>query len=1310
MDHRGIAPMDFTGNIAENWKFWIQKFKNYLVATGLNGKDEALQCAQLLHYIGDEGLRIYNTFQFKVAETNKIDVLIKRFDLYFQPKKNIVYERYRFLSRKQLDGETIQHFVTDLKNRARNCEFGELQDSMVCSMLVCGLQSDKIRERLLENGDITLEEALKICQSLEESRKHGQEIAEKQEVGAVMSMAKSSHSRMSDDGTADYRWRKGLKRITKGKEKVKSGYHDVQRPPSRSCGRCGTNHSYRNCPAYGKHCLSCNMLNHFKNVCRNKKIHGIDVDESSICTKNEYAFIDGIAKNDNSYEWNTSLDINNINVTFKLDTGAIVNVMTYQTFKKLKLNESCLQPTKMILKNYSNFVIPVIGQCKLKCIYKKYNYDLIFYIVKVNSPCILGLRACELLNIIKRVDIVKDVDILEKNDDLFQGIGCLKTYYKIKLKDDVTPIVHAPRKIPFPLIDEFKTLLGQMVKEKIICKVEYPTDWVNSIVLVRKPNGSLRICLDPKDLNKSIRREHYQLPTFDEISYKLRDAKYFSTLDAMSGFWQILLDKNSSDLCTFATPYGRYKFLRLPYGLNCAPEVFHRKFKEVFDIEGVEIYIDDILIYGKTVEEHDKRLLKVLEIARKNNIKFNKSKTKLRVNEITYMGHNISANGIKPDNNKIKAIVDMPHPTSRKGLQRFLGLVTYIGKFIENLSSLTKPLRDLLKKNRCFVWEKCHDDAIKVLKAKLTTSPVLQFYDPNKPVLISTDASKDGIGAVLIQNNLPCIYASKALTDCQKRYAQIEKELYAIVFACEHFHQYIYGKTVTIETDHKPIVQIFRKSLVDCPLRLQRMFIKLQKYDIQLKFKPGKEQFIADTLSRAYLINNDSKSNFDSEIESQVCLLKFKINATDEKYEKIKQATKCDQELIILREYIIKGWPKKIKDVNDNVKIYYKYKDTFQIADDLIYKDNRLFVPSLLRKEILSKIHYSHLGINKSKSLLRESFFWPNMSKQLENLIKNCMTCKKFERNKYSEPMIPHNIPNGPWKKVGCDIFYLCGKTYLLVVDYFSKFIEIAELLDSSSTKQVVLKLKSIFARHGIPEILMSDNGPQYASLEFKEFAKKWQFSHITSSPLYAQSNGLVERHIQTLKRLMKKCVYDNRDIYLALLQYRNTPISNKIKSPAQLLMSRRLRDNLPIKNNLLKPNRNNYRCIKQNLLVQQQKQKKYYDYKTRFNNSNFEANQKVLFKQKLSNDKWEKGLIKSKLNDRPRSYKVQMDNGNVLTRNKQFIQVAPEEELDSTNNDISSDSTGIDNSLEISREVYNVPPTTSSGRKIVAPDRLNYI
>lgn len=552
----------------------------------------------------------------------------------------------------------------------------------------------------------------------------------------------------------------------------------------------------------------------------------------------------------------------NISVRFKLDTGAQCNVIPEELCNKLGICN--FRKSNVKLTNYNGDKIITVGENNVECKVGNEVQIVNFQISRGNYVPILGLPSIDKFKLLKRNsnDEVYNVSIceIEKYGDVFKGIGQIKNFeYKIELKEGAQGKIEPCRHVPFKLMSRLKNELDSLEKMNVISKVEKATDFVSSLVMTTKPDGSLRICLDPQYLNTQIKREQLQIPTLDEITSKLCGSAWFSTLDANKGFWQVTLSENSRELTTFNTPYGRYCFNRLPSGLSSSPEVFHRVFTKIFkDIQGVEIYIDDILVYAKTEKEHDERLEKVLKRAKEYCIRFNKQKCKFKQKEVKYLGNILGAQGIRVDKDRIKAIVEMKEPNTLKELLRFLGMINYVSKFIPNVAEITAPLRELNKKGLNFVWTEVQQKAYDKLKQLLCEPPLLAYFDMNKEITLSVDASKDGLGAVVLQENRPVAYGSRALTETEKTYSQIDKESLAVLYGCTKFHQYVYGQKVVVETDHKPLVSIFSKPLNKCPVRLQKIKMALQPYDFKLVYKRGKDLLVADHLSRSYL-NDTSK-------------------------------------------------------------------------------------------------------------------------------------------------------------------------------------------------------------------------------------------------------------------------------------------------------------------------------------------------------------------------------------------------------------------------------------------------------------------
>lgn len=627
----------------------------------------------------------------------------------------------------------------------------------------------------------------------------------------------------------------------------------------------------------------------------------------------------------------------------------------------------------------------------------------------------------------------------------------------------------------------------------------------------------MRICIDPKPLNEALRREHFQLPVFDDLLTELAEAKYFTKLDLASAFWHLELDDESSMLTTFSTPYGRYRWLRLPFGLNVSSEIFQKRLKyAIDDLPGVKCLADDILVYGSSLLEHDRNLENLLQRCLRDNIKLKKEKFEYCKKEIIFHGHLLTTDGVKPDPEKVRAIKDMPPPTDSKGASRFCGMVTYLSRFLPKLADIMEPIRKLTHKGTQWAWNTAQETAFEKIKVSLSDAPVLAYYNPKLSLCIQCDSSQFGLGAALLQNGRPLDFRSRTLTPTEQRYAQIEKEMLAVVFALEKFNDYTFGQKTTIYSDHQPLVSIVQKPLHMVPRRLQRMMIRLQKYDYEIQYMPGKEMVLADTLSRAPLPESDGAIEFENISAVHDVITSKKL------LEAIKQATKEDTSLQSLKEVITNGWPKEKFMVPEDVKQYFSLRDEITSENDILFRGDRIIVPEKLRLNLMNRVHTSHLGINACLNRARECFYWPGMNGQLKDYISKCRFCREFDVRQTREPMELRDIPSRPWQMIGVDLFHYGGKQYLVTVDYFTDFFEMDEL-ETTTSITVINKLSSHFARYGIPETLISDGGPQFSSQEFKSFSTSWEFEHHITTPYHSQSNGKAESAVKEAKKILKK-------------------------------------------------------------------------------------------------------------------------------------------------------------------------------------------
>eukprot|EP00112_Aurelia_sp_Birch-Aquarium-sp1_P011735 Seg247.5 transcript_id=Seg247.5/GoldUCD/mRNA.D3Y31 product="Retrovirus-related Pol polyprotein from transposon 297" pseudo=true protein_id=Seg247.5/GoldUCD/D3Y31 len=494
----------------------------------------------------------------------------------------------------------------------------------------------------------------------------------------------------------------------------------------------------------------------------------------------------------------------------------------------------------------------------------------------------------------------------------------------------------------------------------VITKVTKPTDWVSNLVVAEKPNGKLRVCIDPQHLNQALKRSHYPLPITEDILPDLDDVKVFSKVDLKEGYLQIELDDDSTDLTTFHTPWGRWKFLRMPFGIKPASEHFQQRFDQALKgLTGIYAVADDALVTGKgktyseAMKNHDENMIALLKRCQDHHIKLNADKFRFKCDEIPFIGHLLTPDGVKADPAKIKAILEMEKPNDVSGVQRLIGMAKYVGKFLSSLSDICEPLRRLTHKDAVWNWNSEHDEAFQNIKNAFTKAPVLKFFDPNMQIEGQGDASSKGLGFVLLQDGRPVTYTSRAVTSAERDYSQIEKELLAKVFGMEQNHQYVYGREITLWADHQPLVSISTKPLASAPKRLQRLLLRLQSYDVKICYKPGKQMVLAGTLSRAYIpFQNDGRS--ETEKDTEIVHMANHLAISEPQLKEIQQATSEDETLKEVMTIIIEGWPAKKDDLPAKVHPYF-HKSELATQDGIYSTGPRDSHSSILPPKRLEK-------------------------------------------------------------------------------------------------------------------------------------------------------------------------------------------------------------------------------------------------------------------------------------------------------------------------------------------------------------------
>jgi RNase H-like domain found in reverse transcriptase/Reverse transcriptase (RNA-dependent DNA polymerase)/Integrase core domain/Integrase zinc binding domain len=1215
----------------KKWAKWLKNFRWWAIAVKFDELPPEEKTAIFMTTIGTEIDEIYESFNLSDEEENDMEIVVKKFAEYFTPPSNLDYEMFLFDSLKQHPDEKANEFIARIKNQVDKCELGALRDRFIKHRIISGTKDKDLQKRLLTSKDLDLAAAEKMCRLTETAA------------------AQLKKMNMEDKPTIV--------------DAVRDPAATEAKPKEYDCKRCGTRHIFRNCPAFKKRCEKCNRMGHVAAVCRSRvKVAAITNDRESFEEDNsDCEFLHVITEPSLNVEtvvdkksgrqavnwerptstkikdeddWKEPIQIGGEKILFKLDTGAQCNVISSQLCHRLRLPiTKC--PTKNII-SYSEHRISVVGQVTTKCLVRGIQHELSFRVVEENFPPILGRKSCASTKLIERVQSVED--------DVFSGLGCLKDFeYNLDLVENPVFDIKPARRVPYAIKEKVKLEIENMVKYGVIKRQHDPTPSVSPMMVVKK-NNKIRICIDPTQLNKNIKRRQYPLKTVEEISSSVSGSKYFTLLDCKRGFWQIKIAEESQKFLTFSTPWGRYSCCRLPFGLCSAPEVFQKVMIDLLgDIEGVEVSMDDILIFTKTESktEHEKLTNKVISRLKDAGLKLNKEKCVFTVARIKFLGHTFTDAGLEPDEEKIEAMRLLKQPRNKLELQRILGVVNYLGKFIKNLAELTDPLRELIKQKNEWVWTQIQEEAFQKLKRAIITAPVLRFFDVKADVTLQVDASSKAIGAVLMQDGQPVAYAAKSLSKSQTNYPQIEKEALAVRFGCLKFHEYIYGKSpITIETDHKPLVNIFKKSLEDAPARLRRIMHDVLLYNPEVKFKKGSELYIADILSRDCDVPVDSENN-----ELEVLLV---FDMTDEIRVKILNETAADDELQQLSRILQNTWPDSLNQVPKSLKKYFTFREELAVYDGLLFKGDRVIIPETMKSYALKMAHVGHPGVQQSLRRAKDTMYWYNMTNDIIYHHQRCQVCQNMQAAKIQEPLINRPIPKSQYDVVASDLFTIDNANYLLIVDSFSGFYEFARLQETTSAA-VINQLKQWFSVQGPPRELHSDNGPQYASAEFRKFASEWNFTHLTSSPHHPRSNGLAERYVQVAKNLLKRCKQDNSDIHLALLMQRNTP-TETLPSPAERLLNRRPRTPLTFvekkSSNLEKKD------ISAQIESNRASQKRYADRHSK-QQAEFAPSESVLLQN--GPREWFSAKVIDK-HSSPRSYIVKSEDGKIYRRNSKNI------------------------------------------------------
>ena len=1026
------------------------------------------------------------------------------------------------------------------------------------------------------------------------------------------------------------------------------------------------------CKAKGKKCNKCGIIGHFSKVCKKSKRISLIQDKTQSDSDDE--------SNKNVWSLKARSIVNNIVQTVKsaimpaltllicntlvsliIDTGSEVNIVDEVTYNKLKIKPKLNTPTVNLYRYADKTPISLIGEFETRVKDQNGSFSKTkFIVVHGKAGNLISYATAVKLGLMQPIKAIKCVDEerpksrwISKYPNVFSGkVGLLNTH-QIKLHIDtrIKPVQQKLRPVPFHLRQPVEREIKTMLEEGLIEPIQGPTPWVSPIVPVPKPDGSVRICTDARAANKAISRERHLTPTIDELVVRLNGAAKFSKIDLKSGYNQLSIEPESRYITAFVTHMGVYQYKRLNFGINAAAEVFQKTIEQTLSgITNQINFSDDIFVYGRSQDEHDRTLEQVLKRLESVGLTTNEKKCEFSKDEIDFFGYHFSQDGISIQPSKIEALKLATAPKTPSEVRSLLGLANYCNRFIENLATITKPLRDLTKKSVKWEWNETHESAMKQLKEAISSKAV-NYFNPEWRTELSVDASPIGLGLVLSQynpknpNERHIVYiASRTLSDVETRYSQVEKEALSVVWACEKAHLYLYNCEFEINTDNKAVELIFGNSNSKPKARIERWCLRLLPYKFTVKHRPGNMN-IADYLSRNPLKVNDLYTQEDIAERYVNMIASSCIPRAINKREMI-QATNEDETLKSLRKHLLesrKQMPRELKQFEIVAS------ELCVTSEGLIMRGNRIVVPHKLQQRVVKLAHTGHQGIEKTKRLLRTFVWFPYMDKAAENEVKCCKKCQVNINTQRLEPLSMSKMPSMPWEELCCDFYgpLKNGKYLFVLIDDHSRY-PIAKFVSSTASKQVTPILEEIFATFGVPKRLKSDNGPPFNGREFKSFTESHGVEHHRVTPLWPRANGLCERFMRNIGKVLRSTTVDGSKFEVELLNflkdYRATPQSSTKVSPHDLLFkSKSTTSRLPvIRDN--STNDINNDSITENAIrndkISKAKIKKYADKNLRTRESTIKVEDLVYLK-------YDTRTSKSQTIYDPKPYKVISINGN---------------------------------------------------------------
>ena len=1065
-----LAPQQFdvdvdggTANSAR-WTIWIRRFLIYITASGI--KTDVTQIALLLHVGGEKVEEIYAAKRDMTTqvEDEKLDVICKLLTDHFAPQSNSDIATLTFRQAFQRKGEGINAFTIRLRTLAVGCLFGDTiaTDLQIKLQIIQGSTNPKIKQKAAQTTPIiTLKDmilyalSLEFCSEISLYQKSDMSYGIKQEAMVCQLYDK------------------------KGSQ--------ARRNEKQKCFKCGFDYPHDGkCPAEGQKCKQCGKLNHFSKCCKSKKsnsfkkAHQIIVETEKLVEEDETEIDDTIYS---VYALKTNkVDCPRIKVTILdtiiemgVDTQASINAISSETYLKMMNRPKLQSSTTKVFSFDGTKPMESLGKFSATIHANAQSIITEFIVLKNVKDNLLSFQLSQDLKLVQLLYQITSDDFKKKTietfPELFSGkIGKLKNVHiELHIDNTIKSSVAAERRIPYHLKEKFEEAIDEMIKDDIIEPViGEATPFISEMVLVPKPNNPLQIrcTLDSRVINKCIKREHHSMPTVEDLKAKIVGAKVMSKLDIRGGYHHLEIHKKSRYITAFRSPRGIHRYKRMVMGISSAAEIFQREIEKLLEgLKGAMNLSDDIYVWGDSYEQHDNRLYIILEKLQSEGVGLNSEKCELRKTELDFFGMHFTSEGVRVTDEKIKALRDAPIPKSKSELRSFLGIVSYCSQSIPKFADNSSLLRSMTHKHARMEWKQECIDQFEFLKNVLTTK-CLGYFDKDWCTILETDASPIGASSVLYQSNPKnknehkiIAFWSKAFSDIELRYSQVEREALAVVLACEKHKLYLLGKPFTLRVDNRAIEIIYNNPNSNPPCRIKRFSLRLTDYDFKVEHVPGIDN-IADYLSRNPIERIDIN---DETVESEQFIHFIACNNVPRAIciEEFMEETKKDLTLTRLITALKTG-----REFTDSIQSFKHIKNELSVyQDSIVMRGSTIVVPASLQLRCATIAHEGHQGVVKTKRLLRERVWFPKMDKLIESIISSCKSCQLTSRGNRSIPIVSSIFPQKAWTILALDFFGpLCdGQELLVIIDEHSKF-PVVVTVKTTSFQYVIPKLKFIFS------------------------------------------------------------------------------------------------------------------------------------------------------------------------------------------------------------------------------------------------------